>query len=189
MIVVVGGFDGCENQLGGQQIEAWGVPLNLFERYSLIFPFTLFFFPVLPLFLKKMGSINSNNCLSFPLLPTNPSFSSSSSNSSNHRLLQSPNFTQPLLSLQNHHEISPYAHDPASFPHSTYSHYGNNTHPFYGGGGDSSGGYLGSALGMGCTSGDEYALVKVDYDMPNSDGGGYGSWSEDSVQGSNNGGF
>ncbi|XP_022958273.1 LOW QUALITY PROTEIN: AP2-like ethylene-responsive transcription factor PLT1 [Cucurbita moschata] len=121
--------------------------------------------------------------------------SSSSSNSSNHRLLQSPNFTQPLLSLQNHHEISPYTHDPASFHHSTYSHhdshYANNTHPFYGGGGggDSSGGYLVSAVGMGCTLGDEYALVKVDYDMPNSDGGGYGSWSEDSVQGSNNGGF
>ncbi|XP_022995124.1 AP2-like ethylene-responsive transcription factor PLT1 isoform X2 [Cucurbita maxima] len=107
--------------------------------------------------------------------------SSSSSNSSHHRLLQSPNFTQPLLSLQNK--------DPAWFHHSTYSHYGNNT-PFYGGGGgDSSGGYLGSALGMGCTSGDEYALVKVDYDMPNSDGGGYGRWSGDSVLGSNNGGF
>ncbi|KAG7035846.1 AP2-like ethylene-responsive transcription factor PLT1 [Cucurbita argyrosperma subsp. argyrosperma] len=52
-----------------------GSPAKSFERYSLIFPFTLFFFPVLPLFLKKMGSINSNNCLSCPLPPTNPSSS------------------------------------------------------------------------------------------------------------------
>ncbi|KAF5471227.1 hypothetical protein F2P56_011680 [Juglans regia] len=55
----------------------------------------------------------------------------------------------------------------------------------------STGGYLGhgvvamasnSTSGNAAGSADELALVKVDYDMPS---GGYGGWSEDSVQGSN----
>lgn len=56
------------------------------------------------------------------------------------------------------------------------------------------GGYLGNAFGMGSTTtaapaAEEYAMVKVDYDMPNA--AAYGSaWSAgDSVQGSNNGVF
>ncbi|XP_022985835.1 AP2-like ethylene-responsive transcription factor PLT2 [Cucurbita maxima] len=61
---------------------------------------------------------------------------------------------------------------------------------------NSNGGYLGNAFGMGSTSAtanngapaEEYALVKVDYDMP-PNAGGYGSWSGDSVQGSNPGVF
>uniref|UniRef100_A0A251L6D7 AP2/ERF domain-containing protein n=2 Tax=Manihot esculenta TaxID=3983 RepID=A0A251L6D7_MANES len=60
--------------------------------------------------------------------------------------------------------------------------------------GSYSGGYLGSGLGMASNSAgsnavgsaEELALVKVDYDMPS---GGYGSWSGDSVQGSNPGVF
>lgn len=66
----------------------------------------------------------------------------------------------------------------------TLNHFENNT---------SGGGYLGNAFGMGSTSNssgaaaEEYALVKVDYDMPNS--GGYGGWTGDSVQGSNAGVF
>lgn len=58
----------------------------------------------------------------------------------------------------------------------------------------STGGYLGNGLGMASNStgsnavgsAEELALVKVDYDMPSS---GYGSWSGDSVQGSNPGVF
>uniref|UniRef100_A0A7N2QX13 AP2/ERF domain-containing protein n=1 Tax=Quercus lobata TaxID=97700 RepID=A0A7N2QX13_QUELO len=56
----------------------------------------------------------------------------------------------------------------------------------------SGGGYLGNGLNAMATNSpsgnavgsaaDELALVKVDYDMPS---GGYGSWSGDSVQGSN----
>lgn len=61
---------------------------------------------------------------------------------------------------------------------------------------NSNGGYLGNAFGMGSSSAtanngapaEEYALVKVDYDMP-PNAGGYGSWSGDSVQGSNPGVF
>ncbi|KAL0550789.1 hypothetical protein IC582_009851 [Cucumis melo] len=182
--------------------------------------------------------------------------SSSTTNSSHYpNLLQQPNLnidhhhlqTQPLLSLQNHHDISHYAHHPSSFhnpsssyihhssDHSSYPNNNNNNHPFYGagylhnhpallhgminmsgggggggGGGASSldnnnntnalshyesnsnggGGYLGNAFGIGSASGsaaEEYALVKVDYDMPNS--GGYGGWTGDSVQGSNAGVF
>lgn len=64
--------------------------------------------------------------------------------------------------------------------------------------GSSSGSYSGGYLGMGSSSGgggggggngvgsEELAMVKVDYDMPNS---GYGSWSADSVPGSNPGVF
>lgn len=62
------------------------------------------------------------------------------------------------------------------------SHYESNS--------NGGGGYLGNAFGIGSASGsaaEEYALVKVDYDMPNS--GGYGGWTGDSVQGSNAGVF
>ncbi|THG22067.1 hypothetical protein TEA_026031 [Camellia sinensis var. sinensis] len=62
------------------------------------------------------------------------------------------------------------------------------------GGSYSGGGYLGGGLGMASNStptnaggsAEELALVKVDYDMPST---GYGSWSGDSVQGSNPGVF
>ncbi|GLT82209.1 hypothetical protein SLE2022_006140 [Rubroshorea leprosula] len=60
--------------------------------------------------------------------------------------------------------------------------------------GSYSGGYLGNGIGIGTNSTagnavgstEEIALVKVDYDMPS---GGYGSWSGESVQGSNTGVF
>jgi len=56
----------------------------------------------------------------------------------------------------------------------------------------STGGYLGNGLGMATNStgsnavAQELPLVKVDYDIPS---GGYGSWSGESVQGSNPGVF
>lgn len=51
--------------------------------------------------------------------------------------------------------------------------------------------HVGNAFGMGSStsasaSAEEYALVKVDYDMPSGGAAGYGAgWSGDSVQASN----
>ncbi|KAG6605902.1 AP2-like ethylene-responsive transcription factor PLT2, partial [Cucurbita argyrosperma subsp. sororia] len=60
--------------------------------------------------LKEAQAMEASRKREEMMIALGASSSSSSSNSSNHRLLQSPNFTQPLLSLQNHHEISPYTH-------------------------------------------------------------------------------
>uniref|UniRef100_A0A2N9J407 AP2/ERF domain-containing protein n=1 Tax=Fagus sylvatica TaxID=28930 RepID=A0A2N9J407_FAGSY len=142
---------------------------------------------------------------------------------------------QPLLTLQNHHDISPYTQQDPSFHQSyiqtqlqlhqqsagSYNLHQNNSqfynsylqnHPALLQGlmnnmgsssasviennGSSSGSYSGGGnfLGNGLNAmpsnstsgnaavGDELGLVKVDYDMTS---GGYGTWSGDSVQGSN----
>ncbi|KAI4382129.1 hypothetical protein MLD38_008130 [Melastoma candidum] len=74
-------------------------------------------------------------------------------------------------------------------------HNGSSTGSYSGGGGGGGGGggYLGIGAGGSAGGGNgvggssDLAMVKVDYDMPTA--GGYGTWSGESVQGSNTGVF
>ncbi|OWM69207.1 hypothetical protein CDL15_Pgr025394 [Punica granatum] len=70
---------------------------------------------------------------------------------------------------------------------------GSSSGSYSGGGGGSGGGYFGGGLGLAPNTGpgngeEQLPMVKVDYDMQQP-AGGYGSWSTDSVQGSNTGVF
>ncbi|KAJ7009619.1 AP2-like ethylene-responsive transcription factor PLT2 [Populus alba] len=112
-----------------------------------------------------------------------------------HQLSAGSNYLHNNQSSQNPQYYSSYIQNNPALLHGLWN-MGSSSSLMENNGGSSgsysTGGYLGNGLGMATNStgsnavAEELPLVKVDYDMPS---GGYGSWSGESVQGSNPGVF